>query len=68
MPTLVLPEFPGTSEYRCVRSPLAGHEAVRVSTHQVDSGSSVQDEGESGVRLLLVASFWPSTLLGGSQS
>ncbi len=28
------------------RSPLAGHEAVRVSTRQADSGSSVQGEGE----------------------
>ncbi len=46
MPALVLPEFPGTSGHRYVRSPLAGHEAVRVSARQADSGSSVQGEGE----------------------
>ncbi len=46
MPTLVLPELPGTSGHRCVRSPLAGHEAVRISARQADSGSSVQGEGE----------------------
>ncbi len=46
MPAMVLPEFTGISGHRCVRSPLAGHEAVHVSTHQADSGSSVQGEGE----------------------
>ncbi len=46
MPALVLPEFPGTSGHRCVHSPLAGHETVRVSAHQADSGSPVQGEGE----------------------
>ncbi len=38
MPTLVLPEFPGTSGHRCVRSPLAGHETVRISARQAASG------------------------------
>ncbi len=46
MPTLVLPELPGTSGHRCVRSPLTGHEAVRISARQADSGGSVQGEGE----------------------
>ncbi len=46
MPALVLPEFPGTSGHRCVCSPLAGHEAVRVSARQAYSGSPVQGEGE----------------------
>ncbi len=46
MPTLVLPEFPSTSGHRCVHSYMAGHEAVRVSSHQADSSSFVQGEGE----------------------
>ncbi len=41
MPTLVPPEFPGTSGHRCARSPLAGKEAVHVSACQADSGSPV---------------------------
>ncbi len=42
----VLPDLPSNSWHRCFRSPLAGHEAVRISAHQADSGSSVQGEGE----------------------
>ncbi len=45
MPTLVLPDFPGTPGYRCFRSPLARHEAVHVSARQADSSSSVPGEG-----------------------
>ncbi len=46
MPTLVLPDFPGTPGYRCFRSPLARHEAVHVSARQADSSSSVPGEGK----------------------
>ncbi len=46
MPTLVLPDLPGTSGHRCLRSPLARHEVVRISALQADSGSSVQGKGE----------------------
>ncbi len=46
LPALVLPEFPGTSGHRCVRSHLARQEAVRVSASQADSGSPVQGERE----------------------
>ncbi len=46
MSTLVLPEFPSTSGHRCFRSPVSRLEAVCVSAHQVDSGSTVQGEGE----------------------
>ncbi len=42
----VLPDLPSNSWHRCFRSPLAGYEAVRISAHQADSGSSVQSEGE----------------------
>lgn len=36
MPTLVLPEFPSISGYRCVCSPLAGPETVCISECQVE--------------------------------
>ncbi len=69
MPALVLPEFPGTSEHRCVCSPLAGHEAVRVSAHQADSSSPVQGEGErclSSTRSPVLAI--PDMVLGADSS
>ncbi len=44
--SLVVPEFPGTSGHRCVHSSVARYEAVCISAHQADSGSSVQGEGQ----------------------
>ncbi len=46
MPALVLSKFPGNSGHRCVRSSVANHETVWVSTSQADSGSPMQGEGE----------------------
>ncbi len=46
MPTLVFPEFPGTSGHRRVRPSLAGRETVRVYTSQANPSSPVQGEGE----------------------
>ncbi len=66
MPTLVLPELPGTSEHRCVRSPLAGHEAVRVSACQADSGSSVLEWCPSPTRSPVLAI--PDVVLGADSS
>ncbi len=51
IPTLVLPELSGTSGHRCVPSPLAGHEAVRVSAHQAYSVSPVQGSGGQSTQI-----------------
>ncbi len=69
MPALVLPEFPSTSGHRSICSSLAGHEAVCVSTHQADSDSSVQGEGEqcpSPIRSPVLAI--PDMILGADSS
>ncbi len=46
MPALVLPEFPDDSGHRCVLSPMAECQSVRVSANKADSGSTMQSEGE----------------------
>ncbi len=56
MPALVLPEFAGTSGHRCACSSLAGHAFPPVKLIL----AVLSRVKESGVRLLLVAPFWPS--------
>ncbi len=46
VPALVLPEFPADSRHRCARPPMAECQSVRVSANKVDSGSTMQSEGE----------------------
>ncbi len=46
VPALVLPEFPDDSGHRCVRSPMAECQSVRVSANKADSVSTMQSEGE----------------------
>ncbi len=46
MPALVLPEFPDDSGHRCICSPVAECQSVRVSDNKADSGSTRQSKGE----------------------